>query len=69
IALFVGYLPGGVIGTVLRFVRGDGVGLSPAQKSLADFATARAREEAAPPPGHDLQPTRFAEGLLSGSKS
>jgi branched-chain amino acid transport system permease protein len=66
IAVFIGYLPGGVIGTVLRFVRGDGVGMSPAQKSLADYAVARAEAEAAPPPGHDLQPTRFAESLLTG---
>ncbi len=66
IALFVGYMPGGVIGTVLRFVGGDGVGPSPAQKSLANYALARARAEQAPPPGADLQPSRFAEGLLAG---
>lgn len=65
IALFVGYLPGGLIGTVLRFVRGDGIGPSPAQQSLAKFALARRRIEAAPPPGHDLEPSRFAKGLLS----
>jgi hypothetical protein len=40
--------------------------MSPAQKSLADYAVARAEAEAAPPPGHDLQPTRFAESLLTG---
>ena len=55
IALFIGYLPGGLIGTVLRFVRGDGIWPSPAQRSLAAFA---AREDQtrgdAPPPGHDL---------------
>ncbi len=65
IALFIGYLPGGLIGTVLRFVRGDGIGPSPAQQSLGAFAAARARAETAPPPGHDLEPSPFAKGLLS----
>ena len=69
IALFVGYLPGGLIGTVLRFVRGDGIGPSPAQRSLAAFAKARAQAAAAPPPGHDLQPSAFARRLRAGSDS
>jgi branched-chain amino acid transport system permease protein len=67
IALFVGYLPGGLIGTILRFVRGDGVGPSPAQLSLAKFARARAQMADAPPPGEDLEPSRFAKRLLAGT--
>jgi branched-chain amino acid transport system permease protein len=67
IAIFVGYLPGGVIGTVLRFVRGDGVGPSPAERSLAAFAAKRRRIEEAPPPGWDLEPSQFAERVLAGS--
>ncbi|HVV74821.1 MAG TPA: ABC transporter permease [Mycobacteriales bacterium] len=66
IAIFVGYLPGGLIGSVLRFVRGDGVGPSAAQQSLAKFALARRRAEQAPPPGSDLQPTAFASSLMGG---
>jgi branched-chain amino acid transport system permease protein len=69
IALFVGYLPGGIIGTVLQFVRGDGISPSPAQQSLARFARARAQADDAPPPGHDLAPSRFAERLLAGTGS
>ncbi|HEX3898646.1 MAG TPA: ABC transporter permease [Mycobacteriales bacterium] len=69
IAVLVGYLPGGVIGTVLRYVRGDGVGPSPAQRSLAAFAARRAAVEDAPPPGHDLQPSAFASRLIAGSDS
>ncbi|HWA65943.1 MAG TPA: ABC transporter permease [Mycobacteriales bacterium] len=69
IAVLVGYLPGGLIGTVLRYVRGDGVGPSPAQRSLAAFAARRAAVEHAPPPGHDLQPSAFAERLLAGGDS
>jgi branched-chain amino acid transport system permease protein len=69
IALFIGYLPGGLIGTVLRFVRGDGIGPSPAQKSLADFALAKARADRAPAPGTGLQPTGFAQRLLSRSET
>ncbi|HEX3705022.1 MAG TPA: ABC transporter permease [Mycobacteriales bacterium] len=68
IALFIGYLPGGVIGTVLRFVRGDGVGPSPAERSLAAFVAARRRITEAPPPGWDLEPSKFAERVLSGSE-
>jgi branched-chain amino acid transport system permease protein len=68
IALFVGYLPGGVIGTALRFVRGDGIGPSPAQRSLAAFVAARARAEQAQP-GEGLQPSRFAGRLLAGGDS
>jgi branched-chain amino acid transport system permease protein len=69
IALFIGYLPGGVIGTVLRYVRGDGVGPSPAQRSLAAFAARQAAVEEAPPPGHDLQPSAFASRLIAGGDS
>jgi branched-chain amino acid transport system permease protein len=67
IAVFIGYLPGGLIGTVLRFVRGDGIGPSPAQQSLAKFARARAQVDQAPPPGQDLEPSSFAERLLAGA--
>jgi branched-chain amino acid transport system permease protein len=66
IAVFVGYLPGGLIGTVLRFVRGDGIGPSPAEESLAKFARARAQVEHAPPPGEDLEATPFAKRLFAG---
>jgi branched-chain amino acid transport system permease protein len=68
IALFVGYLPGGVIGTALRFVRGDGIGPSPAQRSLAEFVVARTRAEQAQL-GEGLQPSRFAGRLLAGGDS
>jgi branched-chain amino acid transport system permease protein len=67
IAVFIGYLPGGLIGTVLRFVRGDGIGPSPAQQSLAKFARALAQVDQAPPPGQDLEPSSFAERLLAGA--
>jgi ABC-type branched-subunit amino acid transport system permease subunit len=67
IALFIGYLPGGLIGTVLRFFRGDGIDdVSPAQRSLAEYAMARQREADAPPPGTGLEPTAYAEDLLAG---
>jgi branched-chain amino acid transport system permease protein len=69
IALFVGYLPGGLIGTVLRFVRGDGVGPSPAEESLAKFARARAAIEHAPPAGEGLEPSTFAKQLLAPTGS
>lgn len=69
IALFIGYLPGGLIGTALRFFRGDGIDdVSPAQRSLADYALARHHKAAAPPPGTGLEPTAFAERLLAGRK-
>ena len=69
IAVCVGYLPGGLTGTILRFVRGDGIGPSPAQRSLAAFAAARAKVEEAPAPGHDLQPSAFARRIIAGSDS
>jgi branched-chain amino acid transport system permease protein len=69
IALFIGYLPGGLIGAVLRFVRGDGIGPSPAQQSLARFAVARAQAQSTPPPGTGLEASRFAERLLQRSSS
>jgi branched-chain amino acid transport system permease protein len=69
VAVFIGYLPGGLIGTVLRFVRGDGVGPSPAERSLAAFAASRAKADAAPPPGYDLQPSAFANRVLTEGES
>jgi branched-chain amino acid transport system permease protein len=67
VALFIGYLPGGLIGTTLRFFRGDGIDdVSPAKRSLAEYALARQREDAAPPPGTGLEPTAYAEDLLAG---
>jgi len=69
VALFIGYLPGGVIGSLLRVFRGDGIDdVSPAQRSLARFATERQRRTAAPPPGTGLRPTPLAERLLVGGK-
>jgi branched-chain amino acid transport system permease protein len=68
VALFIGYLPGGVIGSVLRIFSGDGIDdVSPAQRSLAHFALERRRRETAPPPGTGLQPSAFAEKILVGS--
>jgi branched-chain amino acid transport system permease protein len=69
IALFIGYLPGGLIGTALRFFRGDGIDdVSPAQRSLADYALARQRKAGAAPPGTGLHPTAFADRVLAGDK-
>jgi branched-chain amino acid transport system permease protein len=68
IALFIGYLPGGLIGTALRLVRGDGSeGPSLMQRSLANYAKAQRRIDVPPEPGADLEPSAFAEKLLSGS--
>jgi branched-chain amino acid transport system permease protein len=68
IAMFIGYLPGGIIGTVLRLVRGDATeGASPMQRSLANYAINRQRVETAPEPGTGLKPSTFADRLLSGS--
>jgi branched-chain amino acid transport system permease protein len=67
VALFIGYLPGGVIGSALRVVAGDGVeAVSPLQRSLARFAQARAARAAAPAPGTGLVPSTFASHLLTG---
>jgi branched-chain amino acid transport system permease protein len=69
IALFIGYLPGGVIGSVLRWVRGDAVdGASPMQRSLANFVLEQRKVDTAPPPGTGLRPTAFAEKVLTGSR-
>lgn len=68
IALFIGYLPGGLIGSGLRLFRGDAAdGGSPVQRSLAEYALARQAIDVAPPPGEGLEPSKFAERLLSGS--
>jgi branched-chain amino acid transport system permease protein len=68
IALFIGYLPGGVIGTFLRWFRGDADGeVSPMQRSLAEYAINLKHEEIAPPPGEGLQASAFAERVLSES--
>jgi branched-chain amino acid transport system permease protein len=69
IALFIGYMPGGVIGTALRFLRGDGLGPSPAQRSLGAFARAHVAAETAPPAGDGLAPSPFARQLLGKADS
>ena len=71
IALFIGYLPGGLIGTFLRLFRGDGGdGVSPVQRSLADYAlAARTRSTPRHPPARGSQPSEFAERLLTGSRA
>jgi branched-chain amino acid transport system permease protein len=67
IALFIGYLPGGLIGTALRLVRGDGSdGPSPVQRSLARYVAEQRRAETMPEPGTGLAPSPFAEKLLTG---
>jgi branched-chain amino acid transport system permease protein len=70
IALFIGYLPGGLIGTSLRLFRGDGVeaGTSPLQRSLASYAVKQAEVTTAPEPGTGLQPSVFADRLLTGGR-
>jgi branched-chain amino acid transport system permease protein len=69
IALFIGYMPGGIIGSVLRFFRGDGIDdISPAQRSLAAYALRQQQKAKAPPPGSDLQPSAFAERVLAGER-
>jgi branched-chain amino acid transport system permease protein len=69
VALFIGYLPGGVIGSVLRVFRGDGIDdVSPAQRSLARFAAEHHRAATRPAPGTGLEPSRFASELLAGGR-
>jgi branched-chain amino acid transport system permease protein len=68
IALFIGYLPGGIIGTVSRLVRGDGTEASPMQRSLADFAIRQHEVVTAPPPGTGMRPSKFADRLLTGGR-
>jgi len=68
IALFIGYLPGGIIGTLSRLMRGDGMEASPMQRSLAAFAIRQHEVVTAPPPGTGLRPSKFADRLLAGSR-
>lgn len=68
IALFIGYLPGGIIGTLSRLVRGDGTEASPMQRSLAAFAKREREIVIAPSPGAGMRPSRFADRLLTGSR-
>ena len=69
IALFIGYLPGGLIGTALRLVRGDGSDSpSPMQRSLANYAAAQKRIETPPPVGEDLRPSNLADRILAASR-
>jgi len=69
VALFIGYLPGGVIGSLLHVFRGDGLdSVSPAQRSLARYAAEQQRKANLPPPGADLQPSGFADRLLAGER-
>ncbi|MBV9484594.1 MAG: ABC transporter permease [Frankiaceae bacterium] len=69
IALFIGYLPGGLIGSLLRWFRGDSTDeASPMQRSLVAYALVQQRVESAPPVGDGLEPSAFAERLLTGSR-
>jgi branched-chain amino acid transport system permease protein len=69
IALFIGYLPGGLIGSVLRWVRGDSVDeASPMQRSLANYAIELKQAELKAPPGDGLSPSEFAQRILTGSR-
>jgi branched-chain amino acid transport system permease protein len=68
IAIFIGYLPGGIIGTLSRLMRGDGMEASPMQRSLADFVKRQHEVIVAPPPGTGLRPSTFAGRLLTGSR-
>jgi branched-chain amino acid transport system permease protein len=68
IALFIGYLPGGIIGSVARWVRGDGTEASPMQRSLAAYVKREHEVVTAPPPGTGLEPSKFADRLLTGSR-
>jgi branched-chain amino acid transport system permease protein len=64
LGIFIGYLPGGVVGTASRLTRGGIL-----RRSLQSYLEAEAERRAQPPPGTGLEPTAFARELVGAAPS